>query len=58
MNLKLEESARLLQQKRFKIYEIAKKLNFNTSTCFCAVFRKKSGMTPLEYEKSFSVIEK
>ncbi len=58
MNLKLEESARLLQQKRFKIYEIAKMLNFNTSTYFCALFRKKFGMTPQEYEKSFSVIEK
>ena len=52
MNLKLEESARLLAQKRYKIFEISQLLNFSTSTYFCAVFRKKYGKTPLEYSKS------
>lgn len=48
-NLKLDEAVRLLVVGRYKVFEIAQMLRFSSSAYFCAVFRKRFGMTPQQY---------
>lgn len=49
MGLKLNEAVRLLNLNRYRIFEIAEMLKFSSAAYFCAVFRKKFGVTPQEY---------
>jgi AraC-like DNA-binding protein len=51
MDLKLKEAARLLCRDSKKVVEISQLLNFNEPAYFCAVFRKKYGMTPRQYRE-------
>ncbi len=47
----IEESNELLRTSLFSVKEIAYKLGFKTSSHFCAWFRKKNGIYPLEYRQ-------
>lgn len=50
--LKLAEACRLLQEERQRsIYDIAEYLGFCEMNYFCAVFRSKFGISPLQYRK-------
>lgn len=51
LDLRLREACRRLSSSRDKIHVIADSLNFRNAAYFCAVFRKKYGMTPLEYRE-------
>ncbi len=51
LQLRLEESCRLLKESRLSIWEIAAHLQFVHAEYFCHVFRKEFGMTPLQYRE-------
>jgi len=49
--LKLNEACRLLQETNEPVWEITAKLRFRNSSYFCRIFRKRYGVTPLQYRK-------
>lgn len=51
LELKLGEAARLLKETAIPVYRITAELKFRNSAYFCLLFRKKYGMTPLQYRK-------
>lgn len=52
LDLKLQYACRsLLEDTNLKVCELSDRLNFQDPEYFCALFRKKFGMTPLEYRK-------
>lgn len=53
-DLKMEKAKQLLREKEFSISIIAEKLNFDTPNYFSKTFKKKIGLTPLQYRKRFS----
>ena len=46
------ESKVLLKHSDLLVYQIADKLNFPNPSFFCKFFKKMTGMTPMEYQKS------
>ena len=48
---KIEKAKVLLSSTHIPIYEISEKLSFGTRNYFSEIFRKTTGLTPLEYRK-------
>lgn len=46
---KIERAKEMLYSKRYKVYEVADKLQYNTDAYFCVVFKSVTGMTVTEY---------
>ena len=53
MELRLENSKKLLRRKEVPITEIAFRCGFNSSAHYSATFRKSCGITPTEYRKKY-----
>lgn len=53
LNLRLQEACRHLSEGYLKINEIAQRVNISDPAYFCAIFRKKFGVTPAAYRKRF-----
>ena len=51
LNLRLKESIRMLTESDSKIHEIARALHFRDSAYFCAVFKRRYGISPMQYRK-------
>lgn len=49
-NIRVDEAKKLLSDPRFKIYEIAEVVGFSDVTYFYRLFKKLTGMTPMEYK--------
>ena len=52
LRLKIDAAKRLIRENEYNFTEIALRLGFNNSQYFTTSFRRVSGMTPSEYEKS------
>ncbi|MBQ2841442.1 MAG: helix-turn-helix transcriptional regulator [Clostridia bacterium] len=50
--LKVDAAKQMIRENEFNFTEISEKLGFNTPQYFTTVFRRISGMSPSEYEKS------
>ena len=50
--LKIDAAKQMIRETEFNFTEISEKLGFNTPQYFTTVFRRVSGMSPSEYEKS------
>ncbi len=49
-NIRVDEAKKLLSDPRFKIYEIAEIVGFSDVTYFYRLFKKLTGMTPMEFK--------
>ncbi|MBQ4386337.1 MAG: helix-turn-helix domain-containing protein [Prevotella sp.] len=54
-NLRLEQAARLIREKKINITQVAYSVGFNNQAHFSTVFKKHFGMTPTEYGEKESV---
>ena len=50
--LKIDAAKQMIRENEFNFTEISERLGFNTPQYFTTVFRRISGMSPSEYEKS------
>lgn len=50
---RVERAKKLLCGTEFKSYEIADKVGFSDNTYFCKVFKKVSGISPIEYREKY-----
>jgi AraC-like DNA-binding protein len=48
-NLRLEQAARLIKERKINVTQVAYAVGFNNQTHFSTVFKKHYGMTPTEY---------
>jgi transcriptional regulator GlxA family with amidase domain len=55
-SLRLEKARKMLTQTSFTIGEIMEKCGFSDQSRFCVVFKKKTGVTPLQYRRKFRQI--
>lgn len=53
MQIRLEQSKKLLRRKEVPVTEIAMRCGFNSSAHFAASFRKFYNMTPTEYRNQY-----
>lgn len=53
-HLRMEEAKRLLTKTTMPIADIADELHYCDCAWFCAVFRRATGVTPLQYRRRFS----
>jgi YesN/AraC family two-component response regulator len=51
-HLKVDAAKQMIRENEYNFTEISEKLGFNTPQYFTTVFRRISGMSPSEYEKS------
>ena len=51
--LRLEAAAKLLREKKHKIYEIAEKCGFSDNSNFSRAFRKLTNMSPSDFRKKY-----
>lgn len=49
---KIAYACRLIQEKKYFIYEISYRLGFNNAYYFSKIFKRYTGMTPIEYQNS------
>lgn len=47
---KIEKAVKLLESKKYKVYEISEKVGYADYDHFCRVFKSKKGCTPSEYK--------
>jgi len=47
--VRIEQSKRLLRDRRYKLYEIADKVGYNDANYYARVFKKITGLNPSEY---------
>ncbi|MBQ3005739.1 MAG: helix-turn-helix transcriptional regulator [Clostridia bacterium] len=52
LRLKIDAAKQMIRENEYNFTEIAEKLAFNTPQYFSTAFKRISGMTPSEYEKS------
>ena len=53
LNLKLEEACRILRENSsMKVIDLSHELNFQDPAYFCALFKKRFNMTPLQYREN------
>ena len=52
-NVRITHSERLLKESNYKIIEISEMVGFKSNTYFNSLFKKKTGMTPIEYRNFF-----
>lgn len=50
-NSRLEKAKNLLAETKEPVYEICERVGIHNYTYFCNLFKKKMGMTPIEYRK-------
>ena len=50
-NLRLEQAARLIKEKKINVTQVAYAVGFNNQTHFSTIFKKHFGMTPTEYSE-------
>lgn len=50
--VKMERACQLIQEGRYRIYEISYRMGFENAYYFSRVFKRHVGMTPTEYRKS------
>lgn len=51
-NLRLEQAARLIREKKINITQVAYSVGFNNQAHFSTVFKKHFGVTPTEYAEN------
>lgn len=51
-NLRLEQAARLIRERKINVTQVAYAVGFNNQTHFSTIFRKNFGMTPTEYAEN------
>ena len=51
----MKEAKRLIRERELSVKEISEKLSFDTPNYFSKTFKKKTGMTPLQYRKRASL---
>lgn len=51
INLKIERSKQLIRENELSVKEIADRLGFDTPNYFSKTFKKKTGLSPLQYKK-------
>lgn len=56
-NLRLEQAARLLREKKANITQVAYSVGFNNQTHFSSVFRKHFGVSPSEYMETKGITD-
>lgn len=49
---KMEYACRMIQEDKYRIYEISYRLGFNNAYYFTKIFKRHIGMTPMEYHNS------
>lgn len=47
--IRIEKAKHLLKNSLLKVYEISEKVGYKNNSYFCAVFKERCGITPLEY---------
>ncbi len=52
LRMKIDAAKQMIRENEYNFTEIAEKLGFNTPQYFTTAFKRISGMTPSEYEKS------
>ena len=52
-NVRIDNSEKLLKESNYKIVEISTMVGFRSNTYFNSLFKRKTGMTPIEYRKYF-----
>lgn len=52
-NVRIENSEKLLKESNYKIIEISAMVGFRSNTYFNSLFKRKTGMTPIEYRKYY-----
>ena len=52
-NVRIMQAEKLLKESNYKIIDISSKVGFGSNTYFNSLFKKKTGMTPIEYRKYF-----
>ena len=55
LDLKIEKAKQLIRERELSVKEIAEKLSFDTPNYFSKTFKKKTGLTPLEYRKRVNI---
>lgn len=56
-NVRIVNSEKLLKESNYKIIEISAMVGFRSNTYFNSLFKRKTGMTPIEYRKYFKGAE-
>ena len=56
-NLRLEQAARLIKERKINVTQVAYAVGFNNQTHFSTIFKKHFGMTPTEYSEQERVKE-
>ena len=51
-NIRLEQAARLIEEGKINITQVAYSVGFNNQTHFSTVFKKHFGTTPTEYAET------
>lgn len=51
---RIEEAKRLFQEEKDNVNTVAKKVGFENANYFSRIFKKKTGLTPLDYVKKYS----
>lgn len=52
INKKLERAAELIADGKISLLQISNDLNFCSQSYFCTCFKKKYGLTPLQYKRT------
>ena len=55
LSLKIERAKQLIRENELSVKQIADKLYFDTPNYFSKTFKKKTGLTPLQYKKRASI---
>ena len=55
LDLKIESAKQLIRENELSVKQIADKLYFDTPNYFSKTFKKKTGLTPLQYKKRASI---
>ena len=55
--IRIENSKKLLQDPKYKIYEIANEVGYTDVPYFTKTFKKATGLTPMEYKNSISAVK-
>lgn len=51
VDVRMKEAKKMILEDKYRIYEIAEKVGYNDFSYFIQAFKKKYGVTPLEYRK-------
>lgn len=51
--VRIEMAKELLKERKYKVYDVAKKVGYDNISYFCSVFKQYTGITPNDYKKRF-----